>query len=228
MSKEVIKLDDIQLPELPEAMNEIGSDFLSELKFCAASEGRVKKGEFPMNHYALKRGNDYKDLGEVVHGFIIRMVPKALDVSGDKPVSSFAKGSEAFEDISKRSNEQDSGCMWGPELLVWLPKAEEFAIMFLRNKTLRNENENFMATYGKGFTLSKQLIQCKNFDDYMSAKCEIFQGEKEALATFTAAQMERAVAKFEAQYAYGVETLADLKAASTPAEDEKPKRKKRG
>ena len=230
MSKELVKAVDLQLPALPESMNEIGSDFLSELKFCASSEGQVKKGLFNVNHYALKRGKDYKDLGKVVNAFIVRMTPKALDVSGDRPVSSFSQGSEAFEDIKARSNEKDSGCMWGPECLIWVPSAEEFAVMFLRSKTLRNENGNFMATYGRGCTLSNQLISSKKFDDYSSVKCDVYQGEITDLMTFTQAQLDRAVKKFDSQKEYAVETIAELEAVNAPIEEEKPKRgsKKRG
>ena len=83
----------------------------------------------------------------------------------------------------------------------------EFAVMFLRSKTLRNENGNFMATYGKGCTLSNQLISSKKFDDYSSVKCDVYQGEITDLMTFTQAQLDSAVKKFDSQKEYVIPLL---------------------
>ena len=129
--KNEVSVAGLNLPALDDSVKGIGSDFMGELRFCAASDRKVKAGEFPVNNFALKKGKNYEDMEKTVHVMPVRLLPKALDVSGDEPVMSFQRGSEVFEDIAERSKVKDSNCMWGTEILVWVPKANEFATIFL-------------------------------------------------------------------------------------------------
>jgi hypothetical protein len=223
-AKNEVAVAGLNLPSLGDEVKGIGSDFTGELRFCAASDQKCKSGDFPINHFALKKGKNYEDMDKTVHVMPVAMFPKALDVSGDEPVMSFKRGSEVFEDIAERSKVKDSNCMWGTEILVWIPKANEFATIFLKNPTLRNINDRFVMTYGKGATLTGTLIENKKHGDYHSMACDLYAGNGADLVTWDGeAALKRATDAFNAQKEKGINEYSELEGS----EEEAPKKKSR-
>lgn len=51
-----------------------------------------------------------------------------------------------------------TGCMYGPEILLWLPEQSIFATMFWSNPTMRNEYANLHPMQGSWVTFEVRLI----------------------------------------------------------------------
>lgn len=143
-----------------------GGGFLPRIQFLSGNSEKVKKKEFPMDHFAFITGkNKYDDLGEEFECLVVAMRPKALDTSDpDGIVTCYEprlvdkKFSGIFADIADRSGDKDSGCMYGPEYLLWIPAKSSFATMFFCNPSLRNESPNIQAKLGKAATVGYQYI----------------------------------------------------------------------
>jgi hypothetical protein len=58
---------------------------------------------------------------------------------GEEILSVFDPQNPEFVRISEKSLEKDSRAMYGPEFLVWVSEAEEFATFFMGTKTMRRE-----------------------------------------------------------------------------------------
>ncbi len=115
-----------------------GGDFLPRLMLYGGSSNVVKAGDFAANHYGLTRTkDDIVDLGEEVDLLILSWRPKAMRIDGDDITSLFDKTDPEFERIKVESMDKDSGCMWGPEFLVYLVKQGEFATFFMNSKSQR-------------------------------------------------------------------------------------------
>lgn len=157
--------------ELMDAMAS-GGGFLPRLQFLSGSSLKVKKKEFPADHFAFILGkNKYEDLGEEFDVLVLAMRPKALDTSDPDgivtcydPKLEGKKFTGVFADIADRSGVKDSGCMYGPEYLLWVPAKKQFATMFFCNPSLRNESPNMQAKLGQAATVGYQFIDTGKFE----------------------------------------------------------------
>lgn len=114
--------------------------------------------KFPVNHYAMVRGQTLTDLGEHVDVLPLVYRPKALDTS-ETIINNYTPSSEQFQRImSTAENEKDSGCTYGPEYLCWLPSQKEFVTFFMNSVSSRNEAPAMKARLGKPCTLKSQYI----------------------------------------------------------------------
>lgn len=136
--------------------------FLPRLQLLTSSSGPCKEGEFPVNHYAMVKGKNYIDLSGEVICLVIAWRPKALRM-GDEFMAVFDINDPEFKKIEEESGQQDSGCMFGPEFLVYLPNEKEYATFFMGSKTARNESPNMKQLIGKAATLSHQKISSKKY-----------------------------------------------------------------
>jgi hypothetical protein len=99
-----------------------------------------KSGEFPTNHYALVRDQKFDDYGKKIDVLLLSWRPKALETGGEAVISVFDPTDAEFQRIKGRAtNEKNSGCMFGPEFLVWVPKAKAFATFFMGTPSSRRE-----------------------------------------------------------------------------------------
>ena len=138
--------------------------FLPRFQLFGANSDAVKMGKMTMAHYALVYGKDqYEDLGSEVNVFPISWRPRAMDLSGESPISYFNPKTQEFQQIQARSEEPNSGCVFGPEFLIYVPKASKFATYFMASKTSRRQAPDFRALIGKGATLRVQLIQTQKY-----------------------------------------------------------------
>lgn len=158
------------------------SKFLPRLQLLTARSTKVSVDGFPANHFALFEGQDIKDVGDSVDILLIAWRPKALDIGGEDIISCYdPKFNEdnqptgVFADIQKRSTVPDSGCMYGPEYLVYIPSIKKYATFFCGSITLRFEVPAFNGRLGNAATLRAYLIKPKkkkkgNSDPYFSTK----------------------------------------------------------
>jgi len=172
MSNELVKLDD--LGDL--AVNKYSEDdwdatatsasFLPRIQLMTSSTALCKSGKFPINHYAVVRDQKFDDLGENVDVLVIAWRPKALE-TGDAIISVYDPSDAEFQRIQDRSlNVKNSGCMFGPEFLVWIPKAKIFGTFFMGTKSSRREAGNAKSRLKAAATLGSQFCKNKEYEWY--------------------------------------------------------------
>jgi hypothetical protein len=137
-------------------------DFLPRLQLMIANSDPCKEGKFPINHYAVVSGQTFKDVGETVDVLVITWRPKALEL-GDEIISVYDPNHNEFLRIQEKSGESDSGCMFGPEFLCWVPKTKEFVTFFMGNKSSRREAPNMKARLQMAATLKSHQIKTKKY-----------------------------------------------------------------
>lgn len=162
MTDELMSLEDLKNQTLQKHNDDdfnalaVGG-FLPRLQLMTANSEKCKEGLFPTNNYALVVDQDYKDLGSSVDVMILAWRPKAMEI-GESIISSFDRESDTFKEIQRKSEDSDSGCMWGYEFLVWVPSHKVFATFFCGSKTARREAPNVKARMHKAATLSSKKI----------------------------------------------------------------------
>jgi hypothetical protein len=85
---------------------------------------------------------------------------------GEQVISVFDMESDEFKRIQEKSAEQDSGCMYGPEFLVYIPQIKEFATFFCGSKSARRESPTIKALLTKPATLKSKKIETKRYTWY--------------------------------------------------------------
>lgn len=169
------------LPVLPSRFDDdafgavaTSSKFLPRLQLFTSNSDPVKEGKIPMGTYGLVTGKDQiTTLGDEVSVLVLAWRPKALDLGGDDIVSSFDHNSDLFKSIQKQAEVPNSGCMFGPEFLVWIPSLETFATFFMGSKSMRRESPNVKALLGGPATLKVTLIKTPKYKwhNTITTKC---------------------------------------------------------
>lgn len=114
--------------------------WLPRVQLYISSSNECKAGTFPVNHYGLVvMKGQIIDLGTRVEVLPLAWRPKALDTKASPPVSRYDVKSQDFRNIQERSSGRDSGCMYGPEYLLWIPSLKKFATFFMGTKSARRE-----------------------------------------------------------------------------------------
>lgn len=137
-------------------------DYLGRLQLMTANSQKVKEGVFPANHYAMVRDQNYQDIGEKVDVAVVAWRPKALEID-EELINVYDPENAEFKRIALKSEEKDSGCMYGPEFLVWIPSIKMFATFFMGTKSSRREAPNMKARLKNAATMASQLIKTKRY-----------------------------------------------------------------
>lgn len=140
-------------------------DWLPYIQLMGSNATEVKKGEFPIGHFALCKNKKKIDLGDKFPMLILSWRPKAM-IFAPKVVNYFDPESDDFKKIQATADQQDSGKAFGPEFLVWVPEVHELATYFMGSKTARNESPSLIAVLDEGTGLCQQesyLIETPKF-----------------------------------------------------------------
>lgn len=138
--------------------------FLPRLQLMGSSSTAVKEGKINQGHYALVRGKDQiEDLTKEVNVVVLAWRPQALEIGAETVLSVYNPKHPDFSRIAEKSEEADSGCMYGPEFLVWVPSHKVFATFFMSSKTARREAPQLKGLLGRAATLKAQLIKAKKY-----------------------------------------------------------------
>lgn len=187
------------------------TDFLPRLQLYGAKSGACGEGRIPIGHYGLASGDDIDDLGDEVQILVCAARPKALDLSSETVTSYFKEDSPEFQDIRERSAVKDSGCMYGPEYLVFVPEAPNldgppgrFATFFLGSKTMRREAKAVHARLRKAGLLTAVFIKKPKYS-WHGPKCEPI----ESCALPSQAAVDREIKRFTSEKGSQVETIKD-------------------
>jgi hypothetical protein len=139
-------------------------DYLKRVQLFGSNSKEVKAGKFPMAHYGLVHTKDnIEDIGATFDTVACAWRPKAMRIA-DKGIENYHNQESAeFQKIVDSSGEQDSGCMYGPEFLLWLPQQKIFAGMFFNNPTMRRAAPALRQLLQKAATLKAQFIEKGKF-----------------------------------------------------------------
>jgi len=137
--------------------------FLPRVQLMTSNSKDCKSGEFAVNHYALVKGKNLVDLTEKVDVLVIAWRPKAMDMSDGVMVYHDPEHAE-FKRIEEQSTQKDSGCMYGPEFLVYVPSIQEYGTFFMGSKSSRNESPAIKSLLGKAATLQSQHIKTPKYE----------------------------------------------------------------
>lgn len=133
-------------------------DYLPRLQLFGSKSDAVAEGKIPAAHYGLVKDDEIIDLGDEIDMIIVTWRTKAVSIGGDTPIIVFDSESDTFTQIKTQSAVRDSGCMYGPEFLVWIPNAEAFALYHMNSKTARREARKMRPLIGCAATLKCHLI----------------------------------------------------------------------
>lgn len=135
--------------------------FLPRFVLFTSNSTECQMGLVQPGHYGIVavKGQPIIQLTNSVDVFILIWRPKALDLSNPGVVLSvFDVKDPRFADITAKSDEKDSMCMFGPEFLLWVPKVGKWATYFAGNKTARRESVTVKSMLGKFVTFKSHLI----------------------------------------------------------------------
>ncbi len=114
------------------------SNFLGRLQLYSKNK-EVNEGLIPPGHFGIPEGDKrITKLGPTIDILPLAKRPKALDLSDKEAIiNNFDPDSDEFKDIKKRSEQSDSGCMWGASFLVFERSSGRFLELFLGTKSAR-------------------------------------------------------------------------------------------
>jgi hypothetical protein len=139
--------------------------FLPYIKLCSHKSNEVAANLIEGNHFGLIRSKEeIEDLGESFECIPINRRYKAMDFNAQpKMVVSFDPDSVEFKEIEERSGEQNSGCQYGAEYLVWLPNQQEFATFWFSGKSSRPESKYMKKLLGHPTTVKWKWAESKTY-----------------------------------------------------------------
>lgn len=155
----VSKYDDKSFDALAKA-----ATWLPRINLQGTGSNMVKEDKIKQGHFALIESKEsFADLTNSFDCVVISWRPKAMRVDGDQVINVHNPQSPEFEKIVAEADQPDSGCLYGPEFLLWVKGASKFATFFMSSKTLRREAPNLKTLIGKAATVRSKLIKTQKY-----------------------------------------------------------------
>lgn len=142
-----------------DAVTANAATYLQRLQLFGSKSDACAEGKIGIGHWGLVNDDQITDLGVATDVIFLGFRAKALDTSGDTVINNHDAQSEVFAAIREKSEERDSGCMYGPEFLVYVPSEALFATYFASSKTARREAKKIRPLFGCAATLKCRLIE---------------------------------------------------------------------
>jgi hypothetical protein len=143
--------------------------YLPRLQLMTSNSQKCKDGEFPINNFTLTDSTVFDDLGKEVDVLVLAWRPFALDTSGDSIISAYDPATEIFQKIvEKADTTQNSGCIHGPQFLVWVPSKKKFATLTFGSVSARKEAATVKNLMHKACTLKGKKIETKKYTWYVT------------------------------------------------------------
>lgn len=139
------------------------TSYLPRLQLFGSKSDACAEGKIGIGRWGLVNDDVITDLGVSTDVIILAFRPKALDTSSDTVINNHDADSEIYATIREKSREKDSGCMYGPEFLVFVPSEDVFATYFASSATARREAKKLRVLIGCGVTLKCHLIEKGRF-----------------------------------------------------------------
>ena len=139
------------------------SAFLPRIQLYGGNSDACKEGKIPIGQYGLVTGkDDLQVLGAEVEVLVLAGRAKALQI-GENIITIYDHTDPVFKQIAADSEVKDSGAMFGPEYLFWVPSADTFATFFMSSKTARREAKAVHGLIGYAATLKAQYIKTEKY-----------------------------------------------------------------
>ncbi len=147
-------------------------NYLPRLQLMTSNSKPCKSGVFPINNYAVVTGEKFDDVGKEVDVLVIAWRPKAIEM-GEVIINAYDPNTDEFKRIQAQSEVKDSGCMYGPEYLLWVPSKKKFVTFMMGSKSARREAPALNALLRKAATLKSKHIETAKYDWYapLVAEC---------------------------------------------------------
>jgi hypothetical protein len=145
-----------------------GGDSIPYFRLYGSNTDACKEGKIGIAHYGMESGGAIVDAGKEVPVVVLAMRPKAVQTGDDWVVDYHPDVDEkgrvtnpTFLRIMADSKIKNSGAMYGPEILLWVPSLDSFVTWHLNNPTARRaaREANIDSYLGKAATLSAQIIK---------------------------------------------------------------------
>jgi len=145
-----------------------GSAFFSRLQLCGATSNYVQEHGVSQGSYVFIRSkDDFIDLGPEVDILVCGLRLKAMRFENDEVQAVFDINDPEFKAIRELAGTPNSGCMAGPEFLIWVPEKKAFATLYLGSKSFAAEAPKIRAAMVDGrpgpITLKSRLAKTKKF-----------------------------------------------------------------
>jgi len=137
--------------------------YLPRLQLFSSKSDACTEGKIGIGHYGLVKDNDIIDLGTELDAVIVSCRPKALQIDGDNIITVYDQESDTYQKIKELSFATDSGCMYGPEFLLWISSQNQFVTYFMSSKTARREARKMWPLIGQAATFKCKLIETARF-----------------------------------------------------------------
>ncbi len=148
-----------------------GGDFLPYFRLYGSNTDACKEDRIGIAHFGMEIDKEITDAGKEVEVVVLAIRPKAVQ-TGDSMIIEYHPDikdgkitNTTFKHIMSQSKVKDSGAMYGPELLLWIPSLSSYVTWHLNNPTARREakNADIESLVGKAATLSAKLIDNGKF-----------------------------------------------------------------
>ena len=140
----------------------LAKGYLSRLQLFGSKSDACAEGKIGIGRWGIVRDDDITDLGEELDAVIISWRPKALQIAKEGIIANHDPSSDTYKNIKELSNVKDSGCMHGPEFLLWIPGQDQFVTYHMSSKTARRESQKMEPLIGKAATFRCKLIDPPN------------------------------------------------------------------
>lgn len=141
------------------------TSFLPRIQLFGSNSAAVKEDKISQGHFGLVRNKDtIINLTKEVDCLPVSYHFKAMRIADGEVETVLDHKSELFQEIKELSAEQDSGCMYGVEFLLWIPQGEgEYCTFFLNSVSSRRIAPDLRALVGKAATLKSHLVKTTKY-----------------------------------------------------------------
>ena len=127
------------------------ADYFSRLQLMTSNSNISQEQNIPAGNYVvIKTKQAVKDIGKEIDVLVCGIRFKAMRINGDNIISIYNPSNPEFNKIKEESTIKDSGCLCGPEFLVWIPDTKEFATLFCANRSHKSVAPNIRAAMTDG------------------------------------------------------------------------------
>lgn len=187
-------------------------DYLPRCQLFGGNSEACKEGKIAIAHFGIVPNKDtIVDIGAEFNCAVLGWRPRAIRLNGDTIDNYYDAKDKEFIKIQEESEVKDSGCMFGPEFLLWIPQTSQFVLFHMNNKTSRRVAPELLGKIGKAATIKSKLIKT---DKYTWHGPEVLTCSSPLAPLPTAEDVMAQVNKFNNPVASTTETI-DPKEAGT-------------
>lgn len=163
MSENQLVPQDLQGGALAKSYDDVvaGADYLPRFQLFGSKSDACTEGRIGIGHYGLVKDDVITDLGTELNVIFVTWRPKAVQ-TGENLIIVYDVQDSVFSDIKENSGKPNSGAMYGPEFLIWVPDAGTFATYHMNSKTARREAKKLEPLIGRAVTMKCRLIDPPN------------------------------------------------------------------